>query len=735
MTNNQQGAPLTPAPQEAPPAPRKFGTFEGVFTPTLLTILGVIMYLREGWVVGNAGFVGAVAIIVGAFAITGATGLSLSSLTTNIRIGAGGAYSIISQSLGLEVGGAIGIPLYASQALAVAMYVFGFRAGVLYLLPEAPPLLVDLATFLFVFVVAYIGPSLVFRVQFLILAVIAASLVSIAVAAFTGSLTEPLTPFGGYPGAPETGFKGTTFWAVFAVFFPAATGIMAGANLSGDLRDPRRSIPRGTMAAIGVSLAVYLVLAYWLARSATPRELVSNYYVMIDRSAFGPVVLAGLLGATLSSALGSIIGAPRILQAIAANEVVPASRFFARQDRRGEPRNATIVTGAVVLSALLLRDLNAIAPLITMFFLITYTMINVVVLVEQSLGLVSFRPLLRIPRFVPLLGATGCLFAMFIINPVFGLIAAALVVAVYVLLVRRHLAAPTGDVRSGLFVALAEWAARRVIELGGTGERAWKPNVLLPVQDADELRRTSDLVHALVAPKGTVKVVGVGRDELARDLEAGADELRRRGVFATATAIDAESFDRGVVTSIQALAGLFLTPNVVFVTVPDDVSRDAELTSIMEIAHRHGVGIIVWSRHPDRGVAGGGDVALCIGDQGPAWEMEMDLPNLDLATLSAYQIARNWGATLTLVAIAADPARHEGAGRYLERLAAAARLPRDTATVVAADTAEATRRAGADLVIFGLPEKPDLTVVRETVRRLDVMCLFVHDSGTERALA
>lgn len=125
------------AKRDEPAKRRKlFGTFGGVFTPTLLTILGVIMYLRQGWVVGNAGLLGAWLIILLSFTITGFTGLSLSSVATNIRIGAGGAFSVISQSLGLEVGGSIGVPLYVSQALAVVMYIFGFRAGWLWIFPE-----------------------------------------------------------------------------------------------------------------------------------------------------------------------------------------------------------------------------------------------------------------------------------------------------------------------------------------------------------------------------------------------------------------------------------------------------------------------------------------------------------------------------------------------------------------------------------------------------------------------
>ena len=162
---------------------KKFGTFGGVFTPTLLTILGVIMYLRLGWVMGNAGLVGGLAIIFGAFAITTFTALSMSSITTNIRIGAGGAYAIVSQSLGLEIGGAVGIPRYISQALAVTMYIFGFREGWLWVFPDHNALVVDLVAFILLWAIAYKSADLAIRVQFLIMVVIIGSLVSIAVAA------------------------------------------------------------------------------------------------------------------------------------------------------------------------------------------------------------------------------------------------------------------------------------------------------------------------------------------------------------------------------------------------------------------------------------------------------------------------------------------------------------------------------------------------------------------------
>jgi hypothetical protein len=210
----------------------RFGTFSGVFVPTLLTILGVIMYLRLGWVVGNAGLVGGTAVILLACGITLTTGLSLASISTNTRLEAGGPYAIISRSLGQEVGGAVGLPLYLSQALAVAMYIFGFREGWGAIFPSHPPLLVDFGVFAVVFGVAIVSTSLAFRIQYVVLAVIASSLVATLANPVGWTGLEHAQLFGDYSGT-DAGTPSAGFWMVFAVFFPAATGIMAGANMSG----------------------------------------------------------------------------------------------------------------------------------------------------------------------------------------------------------------------------------------------------------------------------------------------------------------------------------------------------------------------------------------------------------------------------------------------------------------------------------------------------------------------
>ncbi|MGI8544606.1 MAG: hypothetical protein ACR2MD_14185 [Aridibacter sp.] len=408
---------------------KKFGTFSGVFTPTLLTILGVILYLREGAVVGNAGLIGAILIITIAFGISTCTALSLSTITTNIRIGAGGAYSVISKSLGLEVGGGIGIPFYLSQGLATAMYIIGFREGWRLIFPEHPAIYVDFATFGVLFVIAFISANLAFKIQYLILAIILVSLAAIFASVYFTPLEHTPTLWGSFKGFPENNFQSTNFWFVFAVFFPAATGIMAGANMSGDLESPKKSVPFGTLAAIAVSYVVYIAVAVWLSFVASPKELVENYTIVIDKSAWQPAVIAGLLGATFSSGLSCLVGAPRILQALADHGVTfIAEEKLAKLGSNGEPRNALLFTGIIVSVALMMRELTAVAAMITMFLLLTYAVINAVVLIKQSLGLISFRPTFRIPKFVPFVGMFGCLISMFIIDPIFSVVSIIVVI-------------------------------------------------------------------------------------------------------------------------------------------------------------------------------------------------------------------------------------------------------------------------------------------------------------------
>ena len=731
-------------PSDAPISSRKqFGTFGGVFTPTLLTILGVIMFLREGWIIGNAGLLGGLTIIVLGFSITLCTALAMSSITTNIRIGAGGAYAVIAQSLGLEVGGSVGIPRYLSQALAVTMYIFGFREGWLYIFPEHPAILVDIGTFATLYLIAYISADFAIRVQYLIMAIIAGSFVSIGLAAATGSMEysfQEIQLWGDFVGSPENDFGGSSFWIVFAVFFPATTGIMAGANMSGDLKDPKRSIPVGTLAAIGVSFLIYVLLAIWLARSATPEEMVTNYYVMMDKAFWPPAVLAGLLGATFSSALASMVGAGRILQAMGAHQVVPGSDWLSVLADDGEPRHAMIVTGALIFGSLLVRDLNAIAPLITMFFLVTYAMICAAVLIEQSLDLVSFRPRLRIPLWVSFLGLLGSLLAMFIINPTISFVSLVVTLGFYVILARRQLDAPFEDVRSGMFVALAEWAAKKVTELPTMQERAWKPNLLVPVEKASDLRGSFLTIQDLTHPQGSVKIVGLspnGEPEvLDRQIDTLTHSFRDRGIFASATVIDAGGFADGMRAGMQALRGAFFRPNIVFLRMPESADREDDYDHIIREADREEVGTLLYAPHPRAALGQRQTINVWIKDRSPDWRISMQIGNLDLALLTGYKLSENWNAQMRVVTAVSDPDEQEKALDFLEKLIDLGRFEGAEAVVGTTSFNEYIHEAPqADLNIFGLQPDPNFNTIRDLVDKTDSTCMFVRDSGRESALA
>jgi amino acid transporter len=722
------------------PGKKLFGTIEGVFIPTLLTILGVIMYLREGWVVGNAGLLGAWLIILLSFSITLATGLSLSSITTNIRIGAGGAFSIISQSLGLEVGGSIGIPLYLSQTLAVAMYIFGFRAGWLWIFPDHPAIVVDFAAFAILFVVAYISASLAFRIQYVILAIIISSFVSIIWAAYGGSMQEPITWWGSFPGSPENGFAGIGFWGVFAVFFPAATGIMAGANMSGELKNPRKSIPLGTLLAIVISLVIYMLLAFWLATSATSDELVSNYTIMAEKAAWGQLIVAGLLGATFSSALSSIVGAPRILQALGDHKILPGSDWLAKRSSSGEPRNAMILTGIIVFLALLMRSLNAIAPLIAMFFLMTYAMINIVVLIEQNLQLVSFRPLFRIPKAVSFIGAFGCVLVMFIVNPIFSLFAVVIVVVIHGYLLEKHLKAPFGDVRSGLFVAIAEWAAKQSNKMAPSNERTWKANLLVPVEDPNILTGAFNFLKDITYPKGSIKILGlsgrVDEKKLTSRLIDLTSSFRKKGVFSSWTIIDTESFEENLVAGMEALSGSFFRPGILFINMDSFEGHDDKVRTVIQKASQRNIGVLLLAIHRNAAFGRMSSINLWIDDRSPDWDVSMDLGNQDLEILISYKLKKNWGASLRMITNVREKYNVYKAEEYLENLAEIARIPNVQNKVMLGDMKSNISRAPqASLNVFSLDTEPDFDLIRNIVEETGSSCLFALDSGEENAFA
>lgn len=718
---------------------KKFGMFAGVFTPTVLTILGAIMYLRTGWVVGNAGLGGAIVIILLAHVITVSTGLAVSSVVTNTRVGAGGAFAIISQSLGLEVGGSVGIPLFLAQGISIALYVLAFTESWLRIFPNHPEVLVAILSFAAVFIIVFVSAQFASKTQFLILGLVGLSLFSVFLASF---------PIMGRAGFTETpvfigAFNDANFWETFSVFFPAVTGIMVGISMSGSLRNPREDIPTGTMSSIALTLVVYLLLTYWLSRIATPEELLTNTTVMVDKAFWNWSILAGMLGATFSSALGSLVAAPRVMRALALHNILPFSEYFSKVSDDGEPRQAMYFAGGIgfiaMLAALAGGGLDAIAGIITMFFLITYGMLNVVVLIEQTLNTISFRPTFSVPRVVPFIGMLGCTFVMFLINPFFSLVAIVLVLGIYVYLARRQLAVLDSDVRSGLFESVAEWAVKRTRELQSAPERTWKPVILVPVRSADTLAGSYRFLRAMTAPKGTVQTLGIyppGKGDELEGLEQLAKAFRADGIYAQATRLEEADFVNGVRMATQVLRNTFYRPNILFLHLRADSDLD-ELQRLVDETAAYQMGIAILARNPIVELGREQLINVWVSPQDPDWKHELYKSNLDLSLLLAYQLAQNWQGRLTLRMAVPDEQTKEKAREFLVRLVRLARLPQDTeiAIPVLPFSEAVAQGPRADLDIFGLSREPDMEFVQNLTELLNGSCVFVRDSGDESALA
>ncbi|MBZ9728645.1 amino acid permease [Salegentibacter sp. JZCK2] len=444
------------------------GTFGGVFTPSILTILGVIMYLRFGWVVGNVGLIGTLLIVTISVSITFLTALSIAAIATDQRVRGGGAYYMISRSLGIEVGGAVGIPLFIALALSVALYTVGFAESIVSVFPSLDFKTVGLVTTIGVAALAIISAKIAIRAQYFIMFGIVLSLLSL----FFGSPIEE-TKIEMW-GAAERHSEG--FWIVFAVFFPAVTGIMAGVNMSGDLKDPARSIPKGTFAAIGVGYLIYMTLPVILANRADALSLIENPLIMRKMSYWGDAILIGVWGATLSSAVGSILGAPRVLQALAKDRVLPGWLGKGSGDD-DSPRIATLFTLGIALIAVYFGNLNIIAPVLTMFFLTTYGVLNAAAGLEKMLDSPSFRPKFKVHWVFSLLGTLGCIAVMFLINPVATAMALIVILTIFFWLQKRQMKTAWGDVRMGIWMTLVRTG---LLNLRKESEaKTWRPNPLI----------------------------------------------------------------------------------------------------------------------------------------------------------------------------------------------------------------------------------------------------------------
>lgn len=483
------------------------GTFSGVFTPSVLTILGIILFLRLGYVTGSAGIGRALLIIALANIISVLTSQSLAAIATNLRVKGGGDYYLISRTLGHQFGGAIGMVLYLAQSVSVAFYCIGF-AEALAAMPAAPawmtPRIIAAIAVGLLFILAWLGADWATRFQYVVMTLLVAALFSF----FLGGLMQwESTTFSANWTAPD---NAPPFWIIFGIFFPAVTGFTQGVSMSGDLKDPGKSLPAGTFMAVGISILVYFAVAIIFAGVLTNQTMMTDYQSIKQVARYGFLIDAGVIAATLSSAMASFLGGPRILQSLAADRIFPFLTPFAKgSGTTGNPRRAVLLTLAIGLGVVGLGQLNLVARIVSMFFLISYGLLNYATYYEAHAASPSFRPRFRwFSKHLSLLGFLICLGVILALDVKNGLIALAILLAIHQYL--RRTAGPSRWADSSRDHAFQE-IRRQLLAAAGQPDhhRNWRPHILAFTNHAQRRIPLLTFAHWIEGSSGLVTAVRI----------------------------------------------------------------------------------------------------------------------------------------------------------------------------------------------------------------------------------
>nr|XP_046231085.1 solute carrier family 12 member 2 isoform X1 [Scatophagus argus] len=618
----------------------KFGWIKGVLVRCMLNIWGVMLFIRMSWIVGQSGIALSCLIVAMATVVTTITGLSTSAIATNGFVRGGGAYYLISRSLGPEFGGSIGLIFAFANAVAVAMYVVGFAETVVELLASADAIMTDnmndiriigTITVIILLGISVAGMEWEAKAQIFLLVVLITAIINYFIGTFISVKSKEPKGFFGYDGSimwenmgPD--FRGETFFSVFAIFFPAATGILAGANISGDLADPQMAIPKGTLLAILITAIVYLgvaistgscivrdasgnisdtVSSQFMANCSTAAckfgydfsscistnscsyGLHHDFQVMSVVSGFGPIITAGIFSATLSSALASLVSAPKVFQALCKDNIYPGLAMFAKgYGKNNEPLRGYILTFGIALAFILIAELNVIAPIISNFFLASYALINFSVFHASLANSPGWRPSFKYYNmWVSLAGAVLCCVVMFVINWWAALLTNVIVLGLFIYVSYKK---PDVNWGSSTQALTYHQALTHTLHLSGVEDhiKNFRPQCLVMTGYPNSRPALLDLVHSFTKNVGLM-ICGHVRTgyrrpnlkDLATDQARYQRWLLKKECKAFYTPVFADDMRQGTQYLLQAVGLGRLKPNTLVLGFKNDW-RDGDMMNV-----------------------------------------------------------------------------------------------------------------------------------------------------------
>ncbi|XP_062565684.1 bumetanide-sensitive sodium-(potassium)-chloride cotransporter isoform X2 [Armigeres subalbatus] len=619
----------------------KFGWIKGVLMRCLLNIWGVMLFLRLSWVVGQAGVIQGVVLISTTTVVTVITALSMSAISTNGVIKGGGTYYMISRSLGPEFGGSIGLIFSLANAVACAMYVVGFCESMTDMLTSFGLAIIDggvqdiriigVITVVILLGIVVIGMEWEAKAQVVLLIILLIAIADFMIGTIIGpkSDLDIARGFVGYNGtllmenlqSDYRPVKGTVhdFFSVFAIFFPAATGILAGANISGDLKDPSKAIPKGTILAIVLTSLSYVTMAVmagatvvrdatgnvtdmangsWAFAECAPEEckygLHNSFQVMELASAFGPIIYAGCFAATLSSALASLVSAPKVFQALCKDKLYPKIGWFGKGfGPNNEPVRGYILTFVISVAVILIGELNLIAPLISNFFLAAYCLVNFSTFHASIAKPVGWRPTFKYyNKWLSLIGTILCIAVMFLISWPTALITFAVVVTLYLFVSYRK---PDVNWGSTTQAQIYKNALLSVQQLNNVEDHVknYRPQILVmsghpgsrPLLVHFSYLLTKNLSLMVCGQVNKAQTSQKFRNYLQRKAN---DWFRRHKVKGFYTYVDDNDFETGTRAAMQASGIGKLRPNLLLLGYKNDWKKcdSVELEQYFTVVHK-----------------------------------------------------------------------------------------------------------------------------------------------------
>jgi len=573
--------------------PTGFGTFYGVFVPNVTMMFGVILFMRLGLVVGNVGMWQFSTILLLSLVVMLTTSLSIAMIVTNMRVGGGGVYYLLSRSLGMEVGGAIGIALVLSQIFTVAVCTTGFAYSLSNLLQDIYPgvnlVTIEMFTLLILSFLAFASADLALKTQLIIFAVLIVGVISVF-------FSKDISQIAFTPDLPFFS-EGLKFWEAFALFYPALTGIEAGMGLSGNLKNPSRSLWLGSFLSLVFVAIVYFLIGSYLAFSVPSENLKNSPMILLEISRIPQLIYLGIWGATLSSSLGALIGGPRMFQSIADDGIVP-SVFGKTFGKYQEPRYALALTFFISLTLMIFTTIDQIIPIQAMICLISYGTLNIFAGLAELIHSPRWRPTVRIPWWICLFGGGLCIFLMFMINPLWSFLALFSVTAIYFSLRFLSLDVSFQDFRENIIFFFSRFA---IYHLSKIEEHAhhWHPQLLVFSNSPTTQSNMICLASSITRRSGILSVASIlpisweDEDELLHMKKAIEDYLSRLEVSCLVETHAYSDPIKGIENLIKSYGLGSLQPNTIMMYISPEDELEGVIRAI-EISKAYSKNIILF---------------------------------------------------------------------------------------------------------------------------------------------